>query len=218
MKRFYEEVDMSSRKAMAQYLEDHFRYNTMNSWNRSTSYANCIKVHRLDLPEEIVDKAFEMLDCSEIYDVFSRLLRDWADAHDWEWQVGFNGRSGGYLVLYHGGLDWKNAKTAKCDQCGKLTWHKKATPCTSEYCNEILQVLEKPKPQIYSQPGKPVDQDEDFSEWNIDDLRERVQLVQEFDQLCDQLVEEFVWILRNYEVVDKYIIVPKSIKILEPAS
>ena len=217
MKRFYEEVDTRSREAMAQYLENHLRYNTMNSWNRSTSYANCVKVHRLDLPEEIVDKAFEMLDCSEIYDVFSRLLRDWADAHDWEWQAGFTGRSGGYLVLYRGGVDWKNAKTAKCDRCGKLTWHKQDTPCPSEYCNGTLRVLDKPVPQIFSQPGKSVDQDEDFSDWDIDDLRKRVQLVQEFDRLCDQIVEEFIWMGEQYEVVDKDIMVPKNIKVLEPA-
>ncbi|MDF7822817.1 hypothetical protein P4B35_02230 [Pontiellaceae bacterium B12227] len=218
MKRYYEKVDMRSRKAMVGFLAGHFRYNTMNSWNRSTSYANCVKVHRLDLPSEIMDKAFEMLDCSEIYDVFSRLLRDWADAHDWEWQAGFNGRSGGYLVLYHGGLDWKNARTAKCDHCGKLTWHKKATPCTSDYCNGTLQVLEKPVPQIFSQPGKPVDQDEDFSEWDIETLRERVKLVQEFDQLCDQIVMAFVSFCENYDVVDAEISVSKCIKVLEPAS
>ena len=218
MKRFYEKVNMRSRGAMIQYLENHFRYSTMNSWNRSTSYANCVKVHRLDLAKEIMDKAFDMLDCSEIYDVFNRLLRDWADAQDWEWQVGFNGWSGGYLVLYRGGLDWKNAKTAKCDHCGKLTWHKTAEPCTSDYCDGILQVLEKPEPQVFSQPGKSVDQDEDFVEWDIDSLRERVRLVQEFDRLCDQIVDEFVYFCEHYEVVDKDILVPKSIRTLEPAS
>lgn len=218
MKRFYEKVDMRSREAIIQYLENHFRYNTMNSWNRSTSYANCMKVHRLDLPEDIMDKAFEMLDCSEIYDVFGRLLRDWADAQSWEWQVGFNGRSGGYLVLYHGGLDWKNARTAKCNHCGKLTWHNQDTPCTSDWCDGILQVLEKPKPQIFSQPGKSVDQDEDFNEWDVESLRERVKLVQEFDRLCDQVVDEFVYFVKNYDVVDKDILMPKSIRTLEPVS
>jgi hypothetical protein len=190
----------------------------MNSWNRSTSYANCLKIHRLELPDEIQQKAWDMLECTEVYDVFNRLIRDWADAHDWEWQAGFNGRSGGYLVLYRGGLDWKNAKTAKCDHCGKLTWHKQATPCTSGYCNGTLQVLEKPQPQIFSQPGKPVDQDEDFSEWDMDSLRERVQLVQEFDRLCDQSVDEFIHFCRNYDVVDTDILVPKRVKVLEPAS
>jgi len=87
MKRFYEKVDMRSREAMTQYLENHFRYNTMNSWNRSTSYANCLKIHRLELPEKVMQKAWDLLDCTEIYDVFNRLIRDWADAHDWEWQA-----------------------------------------------------------------------------------------------------------------------------------
>jgi hypothetical protein len=218
MKRFYKNVELDSRKAMEDLLTGHFRYNTMNSWNRSTSYANCIKIHRLELTSGLLTKAYEMIGCSEIYDVFNRLIRDWADAHDWEWQAGFNGRSGGYLVLYRGGLDWKNAKTAKCDRCGKLTWHKQATPCTSEYCGGTLQVLERPVPQIFSQPGKSVDQDEDFSEWDIESLRERVQLVQEFDRLCDQIVDEFIHFCRNYDVVDTDILVPKRVKILEPVS
>lgn len=218
MKRFFEKVDTDSRKAMEEFLTGHFRYNTMNSWNRSTSYANCLKIDRLELTDGLLTKAYEIIGCSEIYDVFNRLIRDWADAHDWEWQAGFNGRSGGYLVLYRGGLDWKNAKTAKCDCCGKLTWHKQATPCTSEYCGGILRVLEKPQPQIFSQPGKPVDQDEDFSEWDIESLRARVQLVQEFDRLCDQIVDEFVYFCRNYDAVDTDILVPKRIKVLEPVS
>ena len=218
MKRFYKKVDMRNKMAMSQYLENHFRYNTMNSWNRSTSYANCLKIHRLELPDEIQQKAWGMIECTEVYDVFNRLITDWADAQSWEWQIGFNGRSGGYLVLYRGGLDWKNAKTAKCDHCGKLTWHKQATPCTSEYCNGILHVLEKPEPQIFSQPGKPVDQDEDFSAWDIDSLRDRVKLVQEFDRLCDQIVDEFVYFCKHYDMVDKDILVPKTIRILEPAS
>ena len=78
--------------------------------------------------------------------------------------------------------------------------------------------MEKPQPQVFSQPGKSIDQDEDFVEWDIDSLRERVKLVQEFDRLCDQVVAEFCYFCEYYDVVDKDILVPKSIKTLEPAS
>ena len=49
-------------------------------------------------------------------------------------------------------------------------------------------------------------------------LNEREKLVQEFDRLCDQVTDEFVYFVQNYDVVDKDILVPKSIRILEPVS
>ena len=47
MKQFYEKVDLRSRKDMVDFLENHFRYFTMNSWNRSTSFANNMKLYNL---------------------------------------------------------------------------------------------------------------------------------------------------------------------------
>jgi len=41
---FYKQVDKRYRETMRKFLRKHFRYNTMNSWNRSTSYANNIKL------------------------------------------------------------------------------------------------------------------------------------------------------------------------------
>ena len=47
MKQYYKDIDLRSRKAMTTFLENHFRYPTMNSWNNSTSYANNMKVYKL---------------------------------------------------------------------------------------------------------------------------------------------------------------------------
>ena len=55
---YYTKVDMRSRKAMVNFLENHFRYSTMNSWNNSTSYANNVKYYNLDLTNEQTDKFF----------------------------------------------------------------------------------------------------------------------------------------------------------------
>lgn len=35
--KFAKKVDTRSRQAMAEFLTNHFRYYTMNSWNGSTS-------------------------------------------------------------------------------------------------------------------------------------------------------------------------------------
>lgn len=61
MKRFFRAVDFRSRSAMADFLQSHFRYPTMNSWNRSTSYACNLKIHNLKLVTEIADKLYDMI-------------------------------------------------------------------------------------------------------------------------------------------------------------
>lgn len=55
-KPFYKKVDIRKPKDMIDYLKNHFRYDTMNSWNRATSYANNVKIHRV-IPNELQDKA-----------------------------------------------------------------------------------------------------------------------------------------------------------------
>ena len=62
MRRFYQPVDLRSRQEMTQYLTTHFRYPTLNSWNRSTSYACNLKITHLGLSPEVVDKLFDMID------------------------------------------------------------------------------------------------------------------------------------------------------------
>lgn len=103
MKKFYHKVDRRSRKAMTDFLTNHFRYNTMNSWNRSTSYANDMKITHLDFSHEQVMKLFDIMDCEDCYDNINDKIWEFGYQHNWQWQVGFNGRSGGYLVLYQGG-------------------------------------------------------------------------------------------------------------------
>ncbi len=44
MRTFYTPVDLRSRADMTGFLKKHFRYHTMNSWNRSTSYACNLKI------------------------------------------------------------------------------------------------------------------------------------------------------------------------------
>lgn len=217
MKTFYRKVDTRNREAMIAFLDGHFRYDTMNSWNKATSYANGVKIHRLDLTREQMDKAWAMLDMEEVFDAIHGIIQDWSVEHDWRWQVGFNGRSGGYLVLYQGGLNYQNARSAQCDTCGKLTWHKEDVPCTTQGCTGTLKVLEKARPQIVTYPGRGTDESEDFQEWSIDQLRDRVKLVQEFDKLCDAVVTEFLHFCENFTIVEKDIMVPKTIKVLECA-
>ncbi len=175
---FTKEIDLNDRKAMIDFLENHFRYNTMNSWNCSTSYANDVKLYNIGLTREQEDKLYEIMDCDGAYDSVNELLDDFAYNHNFNWQVGFNGRSGGYLVLYQGG---KNGN------------------------------------RVYTKPGKDTDMYADFEDWDDCELRERVKLVTEFDQLCDDVIEKAKYMADNYDVVEETEYVPTQVKSLRYA-
>lgn len=101
---FAKEVDTKDRKAMADFLTNHFRYNTMNSWNASTSYANNVKVHNLGIEDkDVLDKAWDIvcsdIDCYEMYDSFQQIIDEFRRNEGYD--IGFNGRSSGYLVMYN---------------------------------------------------------------------------------------------------------------------
>jgi len=57
---------------------------------------------------------------------------------------------------------------------------------------------------------------EDFEGWTLSEIREKVELVQDFDKLCDTIVSEYICTCRNYRITEEEILVSKTIKILEP--
>ena len=118
MKKFYTPVDLRSRADMTAYLENHFRYPTMNSWNQATSYACNLKVDRLGLSAGIVEKLLDMLDTFEFQEAMQNLRTRFGMEHDYLWQVGMNGRSGGYLVLYQG-CQKPSGYRSYCRECGQ---------------------------------------------------------------------------------------------------
>lgn len=96
------DINKNDRDALIKYLKNHTRYYTMNSWNRATSYAHNVKLYNLDLDEAAYEKAFAFLftdeiDTSEYLMEQEQLLKDFREETNYE--VSFNGRSNGYLVL-----------------------------------------------------------------------------------------------------------------------
>ena len=95
---FSKTVNLNNREEMIKYLSNHFRYNTANSWNLMTSYANNVKLYKLDLPD--ISKAYDFLNakCEEyIWDIDNEIREFQVETG---YTAGFNGRSGGYIVLY----------------------------------------------------------------------------------------------------------------------
>lgn len=235
MKRFFREIDLRNKSAMIGFLTDHFRYNTMNSWNASTSYANNLKIHKLGLEPKIADKLYEMMYVDGFYDAINDLIDDFAKKHDYLWQAGFNGRSGGYLVLYMGGKE-DSGYRSYCPLCGqknyrlvppdmsKMTEEEKLRYKNNDYssdnrcgrCGSYSRInYQKPPVKVFTYPGKSVDMNEDFLEWSMDELRERVRLVQDFDRLCDAIVDEAVYLASEYEIEETEILVPQTVKCLQ---
>ena len=215
MKKFYEKVDMRSRKKMIEFLTNHFRYPTANSWNHSTSYAHNMKIYNLGLSKEIEDKLWNMLDCEDVYDTINELINDFAINHDFIWQAGFNGRSGGYLVLYSGGKKTSEYKSF-CRHCGQKNYTSiKETGNVCGRCGKPERIdFVNPPMNMFTYPGKAIDMDEDFESWSMDELKERVRLIQEFDQLADDIVSEAIYIAENFEVEEETVYIPQTRKVI----
>lgn len=215
MKTFSKKVDLRNRKEMVEFLTSHFRYNTANSWNNSTSYAHNVKIYNLGLTEEQKDKLYDMIDTDEFYDEINFIIHDFDEDHNHEWQVGFNGRSGGYLVLYQGDqkeLDYKSRCT-KCGQLNYTTVEETGTICGKCGANARVN-LTRPIMRSFTYPCRGTDMREDFEDWDIDSIRERVKLVQEFDKLCDDILAQVVYMCDNATVEEKIEYIPQTQKVL----
>jgi hypothetical protein len=94
---FYQKgIDITNDKQMFNFLKSHTTYYTMNSWNGVESIANDVKLYRLNLSGDWAT-AYDLLANGE-YDTINCMVQIWADLHN-GFEVNFNGRSGGYLVL-----------------------------------------------------------------------------------------------------------------------
>jgi len=216
---FYKQVNLKKRGEMIAFLKKHFRYDTMNSWNRSTSYANTIKLYKIEKPVDIDDDIWsEMLSITQWQNKLSDLLEDFGRAHNWQWQAGINGRSGGYVVLYQGGIKTSGYKS-HCTHCGQRNYKEVLEGQTGVCgrCEAKARVnYSQTHMQVFTFPGRDVDMGEDFRDWGMEELRQRVRLVQEFDQLCDDISSEYIDTCKNYRISEEEIFVPETIKVLEP--
>ena len=211
---FYQKVDKRSREAMVRFLTEHFRYHTANSWNRSTSYAHNLKIHNLRVDRETEERLYSLIQCEEFYLGIEFLIGEFGAANDWRWQAGFNGRSGGYLVLYQGSQKPSGYKSY-CPSCGQRNY----TSVTENsgncgVCKNPRRDYSKTHMEISVFPGRGTDEGECFEDWDMDSLRERVELVQSFDRLADSIVAEAIYQADNFEIGEEEYTVTKTRPVL----
>ena len=110
---------------MQAYLRDHSRYWTTACCNRASSYARCIKLSRIDFPDKATEGvAWDLVGAdSDWWDAagLSEEIDAFATRYNHQWQIGVNGRSGGYMVLYRGYRKSSGYKS-RCTNCGQLNY------------------------------------------------------------------------------------------------
>ncbi len=271
---FEKQVDLRSRDAMVSFLAEHYRYNTMNSWNGATSYAHCIKIGRLGLKAAQVDRAYEMLE-TDFWDEIQLPIDTFTMEFAGRYTIGTNGRSGGYLVLYNS-VHELTGHQSHCRSCGQRNFKRvhetdlstprgiieanvfrnggcwvdavyldeptikevdladdkklsfiraakiackdetignKCGRCHAEGENGRVNYTVMPS-RLSVYPGKSIDQREDFVEWSMGELRNRVKLVQAFDRACDEIRSAFIDLVDHCEVVDEVVMVPQHRKVI----
>lgn len=110
---FAKNINTTNRNEMIAFLKNHFRYHTMNSWNNATSYANNVKLYNLNIPDNNYEKAADLLfgEYENRY-VINEMVTEHFEKFTAEtgFAAGFNGRSGGYIVMYDTEYDPKSNK------------------------------------------------------------------------------------------------------------
>lgn len=158
-------VDICSPKSMFEFINGHFAYDTMNSWNNLKSIANNVKLYNLELEGDWENALGYLYDESDIGDLQHQIVEtifEWENEHP-GYAVGFNGRSNGYLVIYNKETDGRiNFRNILPDDLTGFD--------TYEDFKESIK---------------------DYYGWTVKDmipeLREYTQLIRDFDKLCDDL-------------------------------
>lgn len=211
IKMFYEKIDLRSRKTIIVFLKTHFRYNTMNSWNQSTSYAHNVKLHTIPC---IPDNAYEMLQVSEAFDGCENIMNNFAKKYDYVYQISGNGRNGGYLVLIRGGYNThRYFSKFTSDSPDDDEDYSDRTGWKTHVEAKEMGIAYSSYKQIFTQPGKDIDMGEDFKDWDMNSLKNRAELIMEFDKACDEIVADFIDFCKHYSVEEEIIMVPKKIMI-----
>ena len=126
---FYEKIDKRSRKDMVEFLNGHFNYYTMGSWNLTKGFAHNVKLYNIDGIEN-EDIAYKLIYGVDLFWI-SDAIEDW-EAQWHNLSVFFNGRQGGYIVL-----DTKDSREA-----GGIYWEEDFECLDIEELRSITEVVQ----------------------------------------------------------------------------
>jgi len=159
---FYKKgIDITNAKSMFNFINEHYTYWTLNSWNGLSSIANNVKLYNLKLDGDwgtACNYIFDECDIGGIQWQFHDMISDWEADHP-GYRICWNGRSDGYLVLMS----------------------------EQNNCNIIPEVLRGyDSYEDWKQSVKESWYGETVKDY-IPMLREYTELIRSFDRLCDEL-------------------------------
>lgn len=171
--KFYyvDNIDVTKAKEMYQYLQNHFEYYTLNSWNGLKSIANKVKLYDLLLADRLragnwtdaCRLVFDNTDLTEDYfNSVNQMLEDFEADHP-GYMACFNGRSDGYIVLSY----------------------ERSNGNILPYIFDYSDNYEDFKEECISVYGSVRNA--------IPELRRLTELVRDFDKLCDELREVLIF-------------------------
>ena len=231
---------MRSQQSVLAFLSSHFRYDTMNSWNSSTSFAHCIKIRDLSLESDSRIQAFDrengygaadtaayaLLEINELWAEYGETeVAAFTEAMGSDYTIGSNGRSGGYLVLYNSYKKESEYKS-QCRSCGQRNYQKvpdlNLTPNANScgYCHAVGEKgrhnFKHPLVTLQTWPGRPIGEDLDCLTFS--QLKSLAKVVLAFDETCRQIRDNFIELVVSFQVEDEVIMVPKTVKVLTERS
>lgn len=165
MKKLFQKtgVDICSAKSMFNFINEHYTYFTLNSWNQLQSIAHNVKLYNLKLEGDwcvAMDYLFSENDIGDLQFEIHMMIKDWEADHP-GYLLGFNGRTSGYLVMYN-----KDNNRSIVPDCllGYDTYEEWKQSVKESWYGECVK---------------------DY----LPTLRETTQLIQSFDKLCDEIRE-----------------------------
>jgi hypothetical protein len=163
---------------MIEYLTNHDRYYTLNSWNNNTTYSRCVKISHLDFSdEETRHRAYEFLDVDEAFEEGHHILREFDERHHFFWHIASNGRSSGYLILLKSGV--------------------------SDFGDHNIS-------------AESVDAFPNFELWAFYYLKERVDVVWDFDRTVEAACQAFIRFVKTHDVSEEVVMIPKVLRVAVP--
>lgn len=194
-----------TKKEMLGFLKSHFRYWTMNSWNLLESYAVNIKLGHLGLAREEADAVWKMFDVKDAFEEsgYNSVLLGFAVENKWEFQIGHNGRSGGYAVLYSGGRKPSDLKS-RCLHCGQANYTSVAK--TGKRCGRCGKEAREDYPVTHTVAYTDTKcwlAEEDLEEADADSVRRHFDIVWAFDLAVEGAVAAYVAYAMENEVVEE---------------
>lgn len=226
-------VDLRSKKSMLDYLKGHFRYDTMSSFNQSTTFAHNVKIPRLGLKTDprIVeldkkhglntseDTAYELLEMDGLHDrIMRKPLASFHEKVGYQYTICQNGRSGGYLTMLHCSREQSEYKS-RCASCGQRNYQL-ATPQNNKcgVCGKTGEEgrhnYEPALMQLSIRPGLSVG--EDLDDMETYQLKRLATEVREFDLACIAIRENFINVILNNQVKETTVLVPEQRRVLTP--